>query len=353
MTSPGARPPGFRQPDAANEATGALSSFEAFEKFELADRVAFKAMARFHMEALKMALTAPVHQRDERLIRRLKEPRRMLPWPEYAGSLFELDSTVEERRRLKDLWNAAAASQAAADKHLGQADLVQKSITFYPEDHAFTPTGITLRRSPPPPRPLAYKKLHSGDANNDKGQETIPPVRPVRPLLDSELQATCEVGFTDLLRAIQVRSGLNPAQIAARTGLPRSQAYSLINRNKLPTKPDQVRAFITICGLPDPQVQRVMALWAELRERRDRVDPLLSAVDDFRLWAPLAPFSKKEFPIGDFPAGEFEVCPDTVLAIKTLAGVFTSISALRKEKRAGLRMINTDPDAETEGQQTA
>ena len=53
----------------------------------------------------------------------------------------------------------------------------------------------------------------------------------------------------------------------AGTTLPRSQVYSLFRRCKLPTKPGQVRAFVTICGLPEPQVARVMELWATLREQ--------------------------------------------------------------------------------------
>ncbi|HEX7302173.1 hypothetical protein [Lentzea sp.] len=73
--------------------------------------------------------------------------------------------------------------------------------------------------------------------------------------------------FLALLKKIQVRSGLSPAKIADRAGskLGRSQAYSMLNRGTLPTKPEQVRLFTVTCGLSEPQVSRVMELWTKLR----------------------------------------------------------------------------------------
>ncbi|MFD5827386.1 hypothetical protein [Lentzea sp. NPDC060358] len=84
-----------------------------------------------------------------------------------------------------------------------------------------------------------------------------------------ELRAATEGEFIAMLRMISVRSGLTVREISRRAGgvLPRSQVYSLFQRGKLPTKPGQVRTFVTICGLRGPQVARVMALWVALRER--------------------------------------------------------------------------------------
>ncbi|MGW6934271.1 BTAD domain-containing putative transcriptional regulator [Lentzea sp. NPDC054927] len=97
------------------------------------------------------------------------------------------------------------------------------------------------------------------------------PTRPLIATSTAELRAATEAEFIDLLRTIRVRSGLTPPEISRRAGqtLPRSQIYSLLKRGKLPTKPEQVRAFVTICGLPEPQVARVMELWASLREQTE------------------------------------------------------------------------------------
>jgi len=95
------------------------------------------------------------------------------------------------------------------------------------------------------------------------------PALPLIATSTAELRAATEAEFIDLLRLVQVRSGLTLPEISRRAGqvLPRSQVYSLLKRRKLPTKPEQVRAFVTICGLPEPQVARVMELWATLREQ--------------------------------------------------------------------------------------
>lgn len=95
------------------------------------------------------------------------------------------------------------------------------------------------------------------------------PALPLIATSTAELRAATDAEFIDLLRLVQVRSGLTLPEISRRAGqvLPRSQVYSLLKRRKLPTKPEQVRAFVTICGLPEPQVARVMELWATLREQ--------------------------------------------------------------------------------------
>ncbi|MFJ6674995.1 helix-turn-helix domain-containing protein [Actinosynnema sp. NPDC091369] len=88
------------------------------------------------------------------------------------------------------------------------------------------------------------------------------------PVRDDELAAGTPAEFISLLRRIQVRSGLTPAEVAARGGIPRSTAYRFVNDQKntsLPTKMEQVRAFAVACGLPDAQVEKVMVVWCELQ----------------------------------------------------------------------------------------
>lgn len=97
------------------------------------------------------------------------------------------------------------------------------------------------------------------------------PALPLIATSTAELRAATEAEFIELMRLIHARSGLTLPEISRRAGqvLPRSQVYSLLKRNKLPTKPDQVRAFVSACGLADPQVARVMELWATLREQAE------------------------------------------------------------------------------------
>ncbi|ROP42026.1 helix-turn-helix domain-containing protein [Saccharothrix texasensis] len=88
------------------------------------------------------------------------------------------------------------------------------------------------------------------------------------PVADDELEARTPAEFISLLRRVQVRSGLTPAEVATRGGIPRSTAYRFVNDQKnssLPTKMDQVRAFVVACGLPEPQVEKVVVLWCELQ----------------------------------------------------------------------------------------
>jgi hypothetical protein len=171
--------------------------------------------------------------------------RELLQWGQYTAWVFEMDTTLEQRRALRSRWQDAVTKRAETFR---QEDLFGETVV---PKNMFTMTPRVLRSAP-----VTFERVAR-------------PVKSVKPLLDTELQATNEAEFTELLRATQVRSGLNPAQVAIRAGLARSQAYSLVRRGKLPTKPEQVRAFITACGLPEAQIQRVMALWVELRERKD------------------------------------------------------------------------------------
>ncbi|MFD4643704.1 BTAD domain-containing putative transcriptional regulator [Lentzea sp. NPDC058436] len=116
----------------------------------------------------------------------------------------------------------------------------------------------------------AYREVHA-----ILGAELGIDPEPVRPLIatsTAELRAATEAEFVELLRTVHVRSGLSLPELSRRAGpvlLPRSQVYSLLKRGKLPTKPGQVRAFVSTCGLSEPQVARVMELWATLREQTE------------------------------------------------------------------------------------
>jgi hypothetical protein len=102
--------------------------------------------------------------------------------------------------------------------------------------------------------------------------------RPVVETQDSALQARTVEEFMELLRLVAVNSGCNRNQLARRSGLPTSTTYHLLNPANavLPTKPDQVLTLTRACGLGAAQVDRVMRLWAELRQGRQSPD---NAVD--------------------------------------------------------------------------
>ncbi|WP_367130913.1 hypothetical protein [Saccharothrix sp. HUAS TT1] len=102
--------------------------------------------------------------------------------------------------------------------------------------------------------------------------------RPVVETQDSALQARTVEEFMELLRLVAVNSGSNRNQLARRSGLPTSTTYHLLSpaNTVLPTKPDQIVALTQACGLGSPQVDRVMRLWAELRQGKAALD---SAVD--------------------------------------------------------------------------
>ncbi|WP_033443039.1 hypothetical protein [Saccharothrix sp. NRRL B-16314] len=119
----------------------------------------------------------------------------------------------------------------------------------------------------------AWKRLDAANPANvvpiTQHVPDVPKQRPrAVPMTDDDLKAGSASEFISLLRRIQVRSGLTPAEIAARGGIPRSTAYRFVNDQKnssLPAKMDQVRAFAATCGLPEPQVEKVVVLWCELQ----------------------------------------------------------------------------------------
>ncbi|MFJ8961481.1 multiprotein-bridging factor 1 family protein [Lentzea sp. NPDC102401] len=155
------------------------------------------------------------------------ELRVLLPWAHYAVMTYDLDVPQVHRRRIRTLWETAS-----------QVEQVETPV------RRLTSTSV-------------------GAVAQDKPGDTPQALRAMR---DSELQATNPAEFMSLLRTIQVRSRNNPARIAKIAGISRSQSYRFVTRPTLPTKPEDVEAFVTACGLQQEQVQRVMALWSELRE---------------------------------------------------------------------------------------
>lgn len=84
----------------------------------------------------------------------------------------------------------------------------------------------------------------------------------------SELKAETAVEFRQLLDRVRQAAGLTCGQIAAKTTIPRSQAYSLVSKSRttLPSRPEQVRKFIEACKLNPMQADIVMGLWSRLNE---------------------------------------------------------------------------------------
>ena len=163
---------------------------------------------------------------DSRVLQALEEGR-LLPWPTYAAAMFEWDITPECRRHLAGLWQAARTHQE--------------------NQPLLEPAGDQSR-------PVAYRAAVA--------------------ISDTELAATTEAEFVELLRLIRRRSGCSPAEIGRRAGIPRSQAYALVDkrRDTAPTNPDQLRAFLHACGLPEPQTAQVLRLWTTLRDVRQVPD---------------------------------------------------------------------------------
>lgn len=94
------------------------------------------------------------------------------------------------------------------------------------------------------------------------------------------LHASTAKEFRELLGRIRDTAGLSGGQIAAKTGMPRSTAYSLTSTNRpgLPSNSEQVRAFVQACGLSATKVDVVMDLWNRLHAQADSSRNDLSAL---------------------------------------------------------------------------
>jgi hypothetical protein len=85
-----------------------------------------------------------------------------------------------------------------------------------------------------------------------------------------ELHAETPAEFCGLLDRIRTAADLTCGQIAAKTGMPRSQAYNMVakNRTSLPSRRDQVAAFTKACNLAPLQVDIVLDLWGKLNDQQ-------------------------------------------------------------------------------------
>lgn len=129
------------------------------------------------------------------------------------------------------------------------------------------PSAHPPGRRPPPPPPSPTPEM-TGTALPRRPAPAAPPGhRPLVGTADWELDAAEVPDFMKLLRLVQVRSGLNPNQLAKITRMPVSSAYRMFDEatRTLPTKGNYVAGLMFACGLPPAQVDRVMAVWRALR----------------------------------------------------------------------------------------
>lgn len=100
---------------------------------------------------------------------------------------------------------------------------------------------------------------------------------------DTQLRfhATTATEFRELLGKVQRSAGLSCGQIAAKTGMPRSTAYSLPNTKRpgLPSNPDQVRVFVKACGLTEAQIDIVLDLWMVLQNNQESTQHISTGGD--------------------------------------------------------------------------
>lgn len=199
-------------------------------------------------------------------------------WEWYTAQLFALDISTKTRRSL-----------LAAFQHVtsgGDDDTVLSDVQPRSRDLRYSYKG----RTAPVIRYTRPERLMVAAAA--AAPEPVKDHEPVTATGDSELQATTAEEFLALLRLLHSRSGVTPAKLAERagSGLPRSQAYAMVKKNRahLPVQIEQVRLFATACGLPPHQVDRVVRLWAELRDGGGRSavarqqDALWETLTEFR-----------------------------------------------------------------------
>ncbi|MCG8919420.1 hypothetical protein L6E12_26955 [Actinokineospora sp. PR83] len=88
-------------------------------------------------------------------------------------------------------------------------------------------------------------------------------------LTPEELIARSPAELSALLALVLDKAGLTAGQVAVKTGLPRSTAYTLIKPDdSLPSTVEQIQALLCGCGLEPSQIQKVMDLWADLHRAR-------------------------------------------------------------------------------------
>src|SRR4051794_16454355 len=100
----------------------------------------------------------------------------------------------------------------------------------------------------------------------ERGPDTFNSTERVE-LKADELTLATVFEFVAMLRLVLKKSGLTAGQVAVKTSIARSSAYSLVavTRTGLPVNPDQVRIFLGGCGLRLDQVDQVMRAWDRLK----------------------------------------------------------------------------------------
>ncbi|MEU0885724.1 hypothetical protein ABZ345_44680 [Lentzea sp. NPDC005914] len=84
------------------------------------------------------------------------------------------------------------------------------------------------------------------------------------------LRADSATEFRSVLNRIRKEAGLSCGQISVKANIPRSQAYALVDpkRTGLPSKPDQVIAFLRACNLSPMHTDIVMDRLRELKQHQ-------------------------------------------------------------------------------------
>lgn len=126
------------------------------------------------------------------------------------------------------------------------------------------------------------------DLSNVRSRAPKVPVweQPELPLPKEKLRITATADFTGMLLSAVEASGLPKKYVAEQAGLSRSQLYRLIDTNKapLPRQPQQIRALLEVCFLPEKQVTHILEQWHELNLNRYRapLPPKPDAVDELQ-----------------------------------------------------------------------
>jgi hypothetical protein len=86
----------------------------------------------------------------------------------------------------------------------------------------------------------------------------------------TELRAENPVEFRRLLDRIREAAGLSCGQIAVKAQMPRSQAYNLVSKTRttLPSRREQVAAFVKACNLAPVQMDIVLDTWRKLYDKQ-------------------------------------------------------------------------------------
>ncbi|GLY34250.1 hypothetical protein Amsp01_002740 [Amycolatopsis sp. NBRC 101858] len=134
---------------------------------------------------------------------------------------------------------------------------------------------VTVLTSAPPRKSAAGSAAHRGRHPGQPASASQAVIHGgVGTLLlpQDELIVDSPVDLARLLARCMASAGLTAGQTAAKSGIPRSQTYYLIDpkRNSLPRKEAQVRAFLTACRLHCRQVDFVLIQWRRLDADRGR-----------------------------------------------------------------------------------